>query len=248
MNDVRDLIERLVDTPLRSDPHRVFEQALLDAERVRRRRTQRRVAALSGAALFVAVAAVFAIRGQSDRHGLTVEATATSSTHPSTRPTQYEVDALVEQSKRAAPILCITTIPRALPGFVGPSHVNGPPPPACDGPPISGWDWTGLTGTQTSGHNIWGDFHVVGTYDGKTFTLTRQPVATQLGGPVPPVLITTPCPAPKGGWVVTNPSRLTLTGFTAVDAAANAQPDLAGIWNDNTTPVNGHVAALKNGL
>ena len=62
------------------------------------------------------------------------------------------------------PVLCL--------GAVGESY-----PPTCGGPAVEGWDWSAVEGAQTSGGVTWGDFDVVGTWDGRSLTLTRTPVA-----------------------------------------------------------------------
>jgi hypothetical protein len=192
---------------------------------MRRRRMQRRFSAITAA--MVAVAVLFAIHGQPDRHVLTIEATPPPSTTPSPLGTQYQGDAMVLQTKPARPELCVGLVAQSL-------------PPGCSGPPIDGWDWTHLTGEHRSGRTIWGRYHVVGTYDGTTFTLTRRPVPsrTHLPHPVP---ITTPCSTPSGGWVVTNQSRLSLADYNTMAAAARNQPDFAGLWVDTSTPVNRRV-------
>jgi hypothetical protein len=240
VKDVHDRLERLVGTSPRSDAHSVFERAFLHAKHIRRTRTQRKLAAFSSVVAIIAVTAVVAINGQSDRHGLSIEATATSTTTPSRRPTQYQVDAMIEQSKPAAPTLCIRPayVASALTAVL---PAPQPQPPTCSGPPIRGWDWTQLDGTHTSGKSIWGDYRVVGTYDGRTFTLTRKAAPTRLNGAPRYVTVKNPCPTPTGGWLVNNPSRFSLDDLKAMNAAALSQPDYAGMWTDTTTPVNGRL-------
>ncbi len=47
-------------------------------------------------------------------------------------------------------------------------------PPQCRGIPLRGWDWAEHQGAfDTSGGVRWGQFQVVGTFDGTTMTVTR---------------------------------------------------------------------------
>ena len=47
-------------------------------------------------------------------------------------------------------------------------------PPQCRGIPLRGWDWAEHRGAfETSGGVRWGQFQVVGTFDGATMTVTR---------------------------------------------------------------------------
>ena len=44
-------------------------------------------------------------------------------------------------------------------------------PPQCGGPPITNWNWADHEGDFEEASGVrWGDFHVVGTFDGETFT------------------------------------------------------------------------------
>jgi hypothetical protein len=49
-------------------------------------------------------------------------------------------------------------------------------PPLCGGPAIAGWDWDAVDDEETENGVTWGEYDVVGTWDGTTFTLTRDPV------------------------------------------------------------------------
>lgn len=39
-------------------------------------------------------------------------------------------------------------------------------PPQCEGVPVIGWSWEDVEGEESSGGVSWGEYHVVGTYDG----------------------------------------------------------------------------------
>jgi hypothetical protein len=109
-------------------------------------------------------------------------------------------------------------------------------PPQCgEGIEVVGWDWTGLDGHETAGIVRWGEYVVIGTYDGERFTITESPTP-----PVPPETTpepppaTTPCPPPPDGWGVVDAAT---TGHEALDAAvayAEAQPDYAALWLDSS--------------
>ena len=45
-------------------------------------------------------------------------------------------------------------------------------PPQCGGIPLVGWDWGAVEGEESAAGTTWGDFQVVGTYDGEVFTVT----------------------------------------------------------------------------
>jgi hypothetical protein len=78
----------------------------------------------------------------------------------------------------------------------------------------------------------WGGYHLVGTWDGTTFTVTEPPSPSEAGGaPAAEELdFSAPCPEPDGGWPVV--SGLTLDQHQAFLAAAQAPPDFAGMWVD----------------
>lgn len=43
-------------------------------------------------------------------------------------------------------------------------------PPQCSGIPLTGWDWTGIDGSEHEGDIQWGAYAVQGTYNGTSFT------------------------------------------------------------------------------
>jgi hypothetical protein len=67
-------------------------------------------------------------------------------------------------------------------------------PPQCGGPVIAGWDWDAVDDEETENGVTWGEYDVVGTWDGTAFTLTRAPVPTP--EPVPDATLLTPWPDP----------------------------------------------------
>ncbi|WP_134767242.1 hypothetical protein [Nocardioides sp. 1609] len=85
-------------------------------------------------------------------------------------------------------------------------------PPQCGGPGLVGWDWADHAGDfeDVSGTR-WGDFVVVGTFDGTDVTPVEVVPADEVDVPDPVEErdpFATPCPEPDGGWVV-DPSLAT---------------------------------------
>ena len=110
-------------------------------------------------------------------------------------------------------------------------------PPQCGlgGVEVVGWDWTVLDGSEAAGGTTWGTYVVVGTYDGKRFTITEQPRPYLAPEPTPePPPATTPCPPPRDGWRVVDAATATDEGQNAAVAYAQAQPDYAAVWVDSS--------------
>jgi hypothetical protein len=115
-------------------------------------------------------------------------------------------------------------------------------PPGCSGPPIVGWDWAAAPKSEEQSGVRWGEYAVVGHWDGTRFTLTR-PVTTpeQFTGKVPPRTpaapdFTTPCPAPEGGWRVVDAAKATDDAFALTTTAAEKLPGFGGLWIDQPPP------------
>ena len=82
--------------------------------------------------------------------------------------------ATVLQRGDEAPRLCLSVVYQSR-------------PPQCTGPPIHGWDWAAAEQSETSLSVTWGDYVVYGTWDGVSFTTTRDPVPFVPPGPLPGV-------------------------------------------------------------
>src|SRR5687768_7049789 len=71
-------------------------------------------------------------------------------------------------------------------------------PPQCEGVPVRGWSWRSVHGEDSQAGVTWGEFHVIGFYDGSSFDLIEA------GPPRPNVEgdpgFEPPCPEPEGGW------------------------------------------------
>jgi hypothetical protein len=133
----------------------------------------------------------------------------------------YESDAIVLESPEHGAELCF--------------GANDSYPPQCSGIPISNWDWGIVDGEESASGTTWGQFHVVGRYDGTEFMVTdagpyRQPPPDD-GDP-----FAAPCPEPEGGWIATDPSRATEEHLQIVTRRAEREGDSAGIWVDYLVP------------
>ena len=148
---------------------------------------------------------------------------------------RYEASGMVLESAEHGPELCL--------GAVGASY-----PPRCGGVPVAGWDWNEVSNETRSNATIWGQYRVVGTFDGTTFTPTEPPGPPGTDAPEPPE-ITTPCPAPEGGWKQVNPALASEAAFSAAADAAQKEPDFAGLWivdpNTPTSPNEDYVQDMS---
>jgi len=111
-------------------------------------------------------------------------------------------------------------------------------PPQCGGPVITNWDWATAPDAESRAGTTWGDYVVVGTYDGSTFTLTRPPM-TQGEYDGPPFTddehdLATPCPEPPGGWRPVEPARATDATLEATIGVAHGLPGFADLWLDQS--------------
>jgi hypothetical protein len=146
---------------------------------------------------------------------------------------RYQTTATVLESREHGPELCLGAV---LDSF----------PPQCGGLPIPNWGWDQVDGEQFSGGTTWGDYQLVGTYDGTAFTVIRadrpppapRPSAAERFEDEPK----TPCQEPAGGWQVPDPSKASEADLEATRRAAGAQPDFAGIWITYLEPMGNNVA------
>jgi hypothetical protein len=131
----------------------------------------------------------------------------------------YEADATVLDDADG-PKLCLGGVAESL-------------PPQCAGLPLLGWDWRAVEGEETVAGTTWGDYRLVGTFDGEAFTVREagpsEPDPGELGSERD---FTTPCPEPDGGWVAADPSRVSEEAFDAGASAAQARPDFVALWVD----------------
>jgi hypothetical protein len=111
-------------------------------------------------------------------------------------------------------------------------HTN---PPQChEGIEVVGWDWTGLDGSEAFEGTTWGQYVVIGTYDGTRFTVTEPPTPAPPPAPEPGLIPSTPCAAPPQGWGVIDAATTGEEALSAAIAYAEAQPDYAAVWLDSS--------------
>jgi hypothetical protein len=134
---------------------------------------------------------------------------------------RYEANATVLQDGKEPPMLCLGGILLSL-------------PPQCGTIPIANWDWDAVQGEERLNGVRWGDYHVVGTYDGDSFTLSETP-GTYVAPPAGPEnVVRTPCEEPAGGWQVPDPSKTGDADYRRAINAAEVEPDFAGAWIDGS--------------
>lgn len=108
-------------------------------------------------------------------------------------------------------------------------------PPVGGGPNIVGWDWTTVPHQSRSGVR-WGDYRVVGSWDGSTLTLTEAATAVdrQTGTTADDKDdFSAPCPEPPGGWAPINDSLTTDDALNRATQVARRLDGHAGLWIDN---------------
>ena len=137
-------------------------------------------------------------------------------------PQRYAAVAMVLESPEHGPQLCLGGVLESL-------------PPQCGGPDVVGWDWSAVEDEESGNGTTWGEWRVVGTWDGDALTLTQpptEPPPERMPGEDPGAHFATPCPTPDGGWAVRDPATATEEGFAAATAYAEGQPDVGGVWVD----------------
>lgn len=107
-------------------------------------------------------------------------------------------------------------------------------PPQCGGPALVGWDWTEHEGDFEEVRGTrWGDFQVVGTYDGSQLTVTEVVAGEDVvRGPEEPEGPgwTTPCE----DMAVVDPTRLGYEDFEAAMSAASRLASVAWVRVDSS--------------
>ncbi|MDX6740140.1 hypothetical protein [Actinocorallia sp. A-T 12471] len=106
-------------------------------------------------------------------------------------------------------------------------------PPQCGGSDVVGWDWAAVQ-HESQGGVKWGEYTVVGTWDGTRLTLTEPPGAPRELFPGEPDAIVSPCPTPNGGWKPVAPAKATDATLTAAMERAGESPRFAGAWVDQS--------------
>ncbi len=105
-------------------------------------------------------------------------------------------------------------------------------PPQCGGVPVANWDWNAVDGEESGvegdwgSGTVWGTFHVVGTFDGETFTVTEAGPPEPVPAPVEETEFDSSCEPPPEGWEISAWSDNT----DAVNEYIQAQPDYVRSW------------------
>jgi hypothetical protein len=148
----------------------------------------------------------------------------TTVTEPDGDEQLFTATATVLETPDAPPYLCLGAMTSSL------------PPTGCGGAEITNWSWDELEDAQSMGGTTWGTYTVVGSYDGERFTLTEPPVqpAERDGSVGEAPTFPTPCQEPAGGWAVVDEATATDEAMSAAIAYAEAQPDHAGTWVDQS--------------
>ena len=110
-------------------------------------------------------------------------------------------------------------------------------PPQCGDVPIANWDWAAVEGAESSAGTTWGAYHVVGSYDGDTFTVTEVGPSEDMAPAEAPSDFSSPCPEPEGGWPLPRePGLATQEQAHVASAYATSQPDYVASWVTQLEP------------
>jgi hypothetical protein len=127
----------------------------------------------------------------------------------------YEANTTVLENKTHGPMLCLGGVLMSL-------------PPQCGDVPMAGWDWSAVEGEKTVSGTTSGSYHLVGRYDGETFTATTVGPYEKGFTPDEDPDFSSPCPDPEGGWPGLEHASQEEAHRVAV--YARSQPDYAAMW------------------
>lgn len=151
--------------------------------------------------------------------------TSPSSSPAATAGPELTATGLVLQNEAGAAELCL-------------GGVNESYPPQCGGPAIVGWNWAAVEGEESAAGTTWGEYEVWGTWDGESFTPTRQSIPIDRDEPGQAVPATNPlatrCTPPAGGWVPVDPATTTATAISAARARAESLAGYTAAWPDSS--------------
>lgn len=125
------------------------------------------------------------------------------------------------------PMLCLGGIAMSL-------------PPQCSGPAVADWDWAEHPDAEPVGGVTWGEYTMVGAWDGTTFTPSEARETTPQDWPVEDTqeLFASRCEEPEGGWVPVDPATTTDDALSAAHRVAEKLPGYAISWGDQS--INPH--------
>ena len=136
--------------------------------------------------------------------------------------TVLEAGGEVPAAGRHAPELCLGAVLTSL-------------PPQCGGVPISNWNWDDVEGEEHASGVTWGEYHVVGTFDGATLTLT-EPAGPRQQFPSEDMDFTPPCAEPHGGWASAAAADGSEVDVDRAMRIAQRSEDYAAAWMYNLEP------------
>lgn len=121
------------------------------------------------------------------------------------------------------PMLCLGGIAMSL-------------PPQCSGPDVVDWRWDDHPDHESVDGVRWGDYTMVGTWDGTSFTPTDVRPTTPNDWPEEDIgaLFATRCEEPAGGWVSRDLATTTADSLSSAHRVAEALPDYAVSWGDQS--------------
>ncbi|ROO84462.1 hypothetical protein EDD29_1987 [Actinocorallia herbida] len=117
-------------------------------------------------------------------------------------------------------------------------------PPGCSGADVVGWDWNAVAHESRNAVK-WGEYTVVGTWDGTRLTLTEPPGEPRERVPDEPDPFASPCPVPDGGWRPVDPAKATERTLAAAMDVARRSPLFAGTWVDQSHLGDGPVTETE---
>lgn len=134
----------------------------------------------------------------------------------------YEANAMVLEEGSHGPKLCLGGVLTSL-------------PPQCGDVPIANWDWEAVEGEEAAGGAIWGKYHVAGSFDGQTFTVSEvRPYEDDRAAAGSDPDLASPCPTPTGGW--RELEHATQADVQPADSYAASQPDYVSSWITQLDP------------
>jgi hypothetical protein len=131
---------------------------------------------------------------------------------------RYEVTSVVIGVPGRDPHVCV--------GSIADTRV-----PLCGGPLVTPWDWSLVEGDEHVRGVSFGEYRLVGTYDGSMLSLTEPPRPARGGGPlVPYARARQACAAPPAG----DPALRTERHEARAVRYARRAPEFAGLWATGT--------------
>ena len=135
----------------------------------------------------------------------------------------FEANATVLENDKGETNLCLGGILNSL-------------PPQCGDVPLRNWDWDDVEGEERAAGVTWGgSYHVVGTFDGETFTLTGKPSSQAEHLSVEEDFSPDPaCEEPSEGWIEEGAVDQQVAGRAL--SAVRGEPEYAAGWVTQLEP------------